>query len=256
MDADERTARRIVNGVAGLIGLWLLAQFVPAFVAAVLMTGSFLVLLLAMIGFARPSWVRLPNRLAGIWLVALSVGMFAGGGVLLNQDEDEISTANGTPTDEDAAAAWQAELAERQVAIERTARPPMSTEERVAAAQRVADENVRRRREARETRGEGSSSSALQRLMDADGMNQCSLNFQARQRILYGAGSLTRWTTTVLTARFAGGKRRTGTVTTYIGDAIQFQDDDGSWLNAIYECDYDHDAETVIDVRITPGRLP
>ena len=40
MDADERTTQRIVNGVAGLIGLWLLAQFVPAFVAAVLMTAS------------------------------------------------------------------------------------------------------------------------------------------------------------------------------------------------------------------------
>ena len=120
MDADERTARRIVNGVAGLIGLWLLAQFVPAFVAAVLMTGSFLVLLLALIGFARPSWVRLPNRLAGVWFVALSVGMFVGGGVLLNQNEDEISTANGTPTGEDTAATWQAELVERRAAIERT----------------------------------------------------------------------------------------------------------------------------------------
>ena len=131
---------------------------------------------------------------------------------------------------------------------------------RLANAQRAIDGNTRRRREARETRNSAAprnpgGSTALQRLLDADGMNMCSLNLQTRQRILYGEVALSRWTTTELAARFPR-KRSTGSVTTYIGDAIQFRDDDGSWLNAIYECDYDHDAGEVVDVRATPGRLP
>ena len=85
-----------------------------------------------------------------------------------------------------------------RAAEERTAeRLRQDPAEALAAAQRVADENARRRREARglaESSGSGGQT-ALQRLLDADGMNMCSLNFQARQRILYGAGSLSRWGT-------------------------------------------------------------
>ena len=184
MDADERTANRIANVVVGLIGLgalWLLAQFVPAFVAAVLMTGSFLVLLLALIGFIKPSWVRLPNRLAGVWLIALSVGMFVGGGVLLNQGEDEISTANGSLTvnpdgstssavapgsqaqggilpherpsaDMTDSASSEPKTTEQVIAEARRVADMLSRrapEQALAEAQRVVDENARNRREAR-----------------------------------------------------------------------------------------------------------
>ena len=166
MDADERTANRIANVVVGLIGLgalWLLAQFVPAFVAAVLMTGSFLVLLLALIGFIKPSWARLPNRLAGVWLIAMSVGMFVGGGVLLNQGEDEISTANGAltvnpdgSTSSAVAPGSQAQgdvLPHERPSADLTTPAPMAPElahaEAQREAQRVVDENARRRREAR-----------------------------------------------------------------------------------------------------------
>ena len=156
MDADERTANRIANVVVGLIGLgglWLLAQFVPAFIAAVLMMGSLLVLLLALIGFIKPSWVRIPNRLAGVWLIALSVGMFIGGGALLNQGEDEISTANGTPPMADPGTstpmtdALGREL--RRPSADLTEPAPMAPELALAEAQRVADEMARNRREAR-----------------------------------------------------------------------------------------------------------
>ena len=123
----------------------------------------------------------------------------------------------------------------------------------------VADESARRRREAGEARGTTAPSNPggqtlLQRLLDADGMNMCSLNLQGRQRILYGEGALSRWTATGLAERFPR-KRSTGSVTTYVGDAIQFRDADGSWLNATYECDYDHDASEVVDVRAVPGAL-
>ena len=156
MNADERTLNRIANVVVGLIGLaglWLLAQFVPVFVAAVLMAGSFLVFLLALIGFIKPSWVRLPNRLASVWLIFLSVGMFIGGGALLNQDEDEISTANGAPpmappgTSTSLTDALGREL--RRPSVDMTTPAPMAPELAEAATQRVADENARRRREAR-----------------------------------------------------------------------------------------------------------
>ena len=60
---DART-RRIVGGVAGLFGVLILARLAPDFVAAVLMTFSFVVFVLALVGLVKPQWVRLPNRLA------------------------------------------------------------------------------------------------------------------------------------------------------------------------------------------------
>ena len=37
---------------------------------------------------------------------------------------------------------------------------------------------------------------------------------------------------------------------TYLGDSIRFQNAFGAWQNASYECDYDPDAERVLDVRV------
>lgn len=42
---------------------------------------------------------------------------------------------------------------------------------------------------------------------------------------------------------------------TYIGDKIKFQNGYGAWQNMVYECDYNPEADQVIDVRVEPGRL-
>jgi hypothetical protein len=44
-----------------------------------------------------------------------------------------------------------------------------------------------------------------------------------------------------------------GTVT-YTGDRIKFQNGFGAYIPHVYECDYDPDTESVVDVRATPGR--
>ena len=125
-----------------------------------------------------------------------------------------------------------------------------------AAARSGADESARRpSAEAREARGTAPGGrTALQRFRDAAGMNTCSLDIQTAQRVLFGDGIMLRWTTTELAARFPR-QREAGGVTTYVGDAIQFRDPDGAWLNAVYECDYDHDAGEVADMRVELGRL-
>jgi|UPI000697C143 hypothetical protein len=53
--------------------------------------------------------------------------------------------------------------------------------------------------------------------------------------------------------RFKGLKHDT---ITYVGDKIQFQNGMGAWIRHIYECDYNIDDKTVIDVRARQGRLP
>ena len=85
--------------------------------------------------------------------------------------------------------------------------------------------------------------------MDADGMGMCNIRLSDAARAVYGAGGLYRWTETQLEARFPRKRPAGGDVTTYIGDAIEFMDEDGSWLRAVYECDYDHDAGEIVDVR-------
>jgi hypothetical protein len=45
-----------------------------------------------------------------------------------------------------------------------------------------------------------------------------------------------------------------GTVT-YLGDKIRFQNGFGAWQDIIYECDYNPFTETIMDVRVRPGRL-
>ena len=46
-------------------------------------------------------------------------------------------------------------------------------------------------------------------------------------------------------------------VFTYLGDSLEFQNGSGAWWQRyVYECDYDVEAEVVIDARAQPGRLP
>ena len=95
MDAADRT-QRISVGVFWLLVLLVAAYVAPRFVGALLMLFSLLVFVLAVVGLAWPSLMRLPNRLAAVWVFALSVGMFVGGGMLMAPQNGE-STASDVP---------------------------------------------------------------------------------------------------------------------------------------------------------------
>lgn len=43
---------------------------------------------------------------------------------------------------------------------------------------------------------------------------------------------------------------------TYLGDRIKFQNGFGAWTHHTYECDFQPSNESVLDVRVAPGRLP
>ncbi len=148
------------------------------------------------------------------------------------------SSAEWTPDAEwlAAAAAWQEELAKRRAAIERTA--PIAA--RAARAQSPPAQSVA-----------PVQPSLLERMMDADGKGMCNIRLaDAARAITATDGTLHRWTTTNLDARFPEkGSTTDPDVITYYGDAIEFMEDDGSWLRAVYGCDYDHDAGEVVRVR-------
>jgi hypothetical protein len=134
--------------------------------------------------------------------------------------------------DERRAAAWQEELAERQAAIERTA----------PAAERAATAP---------SSPAPAQPSLLERMMDADGKGMCNIRLQDTARAITAqSGTLHRWTTRYLDERFPE-KSPTADpdVTTYYGNAIEFMEDDGSWLRMAYGCDYDHDAGEIVRVR-------
>lgn len=44
-------------------------------------------------------------------------------------------------------------------------------------------------------------------------------------------------------------------VVTFIGDRARFQNGFGAWQNVIYECDFDTQNDTVLNVRASAGRL-
>ena len=87
---------------------------------------------------------------------------------------------------------------ERMAAYEQ--REQAARERRQVAAEERAAERIRStssRTQAQSLAGlaapiESGRSAALQRFMDADGMNMCSIRFQDAARILYGEGSLSR----------------------------------------------------------------
>ena len=93
----------IASGIAGLAVLLVAAQFEPQIVGAVLVTFSLVVFVMAVVGLVKPSWVRIPNRLAAVWVWALSVGLFFGGAVLLSPPNGEITASDVGPEQEAAA---------------------------------------------------------------------------------------------------------------------------------------------------------
>lgn len=48
--------------------------------------------------------------------------------------------------------------------------------------------------------------------------------------------------------------KEVGTLT-YIGDKIRFQNGFGAWQNVVYECDFEPNTKSIIDVRAAAGRL-
>lgn len=44
-------------------------------------------------------------------------------------------------------------------------------------------------------------------------------------------------------------------VVTFRGDGIKYQNGLGAWIRHAYECDFDVETKTVVNVRATPGRL-
>ena len=87
------------------------------------------------------------------------------------------------------------------------------------------------------------------------GMIACRTRLRDTGRVLAGAGHLFRWTGTGLETMFSDRRAAGGDVITYIGDALEVQDSDGSWVTASYECDFDHRLGEILDVRTAEGRL-
>lgn len=56
-------------------------------------------------------------------------------------------------------------------------------------------------------------------------------------------------------SRFRWADKPNGVIT-YIGDKAQFQNGFGAYTNVIYECDLASDDKTVLDARVSEGRLP
>lgn len=56
-------------------------------------------------------------------------------------------------------------------------------------------------------------------------------------------------------SRFRWADKQAGTIT-YIGDRAQFQNGFGAYTNVVYECDLAADGKTVLDARVSEGRLP
>ena len=84
MDAEAPTREQYVKGGAFWLIVLLAAGYVaPRFVGVLLMLFSVLVFVLALIGLAWPELMKLPNRLASVWVFTLSVGLFIGGGMLM-----------------------------------------------------------------------------------------------------------------------------------------------------------------------------
>ena len=88
-------------------------------------------------------------------------------------------------------------------------------------------------------------------MMDADGKGMCSIRLQDTARAITAqTGTLHRWTTRHLDERFPEKSPTSDSdVITYYGNAIEFMEDDGSWLRMAYGCDYDHDTGEIVRVR-------
>ena len=126
---DDARTRSIIGGVAALL---IAAAVFPSVVGTLLMLFSVLVLIFAIVGAVWPSILKLPNRLASVWVFTLAFGMFLGGGML-------ISPPNGNGAASDAP---DSELTAEQQAKEQ------AEQERLIQEQIEADRRRHERRQA------------------------------------------------------------------------------------------------------------
>lgn len=134
--------KRIVVGVVGLIGFGILAQRAPDTLAAVLMTFAVVVLVVAMIGFARPDVVRIPNRLASIWLLAVSFGLYLGSVAVLTPPNGlSVSSDAGLLEAGPATALDEVEARQQAARDRRIATMEQRAAERLAAGQLSVEPN-------------------------------------------------------------------------------------------------------------------
>lgn len=88
-------------------------------------------------------------------------------------------------------------------------------------------------------------------LADIEGMTHCNVRLQEAARAAADVvDGLYRWTETELEERFGRMRSDDPNVTTYFGNAIEFRDEDGSWVPAWYECDWDGETAEIVDVRV------
>ena len=82
---------RLAVGVGGVVVLIIAGLNAPATTGRLLITFSIIVFLWAVVGLLRPQWGRLPNRLAAVWVWAISAGLFVAGAVLLAPPTENLS---------------------------------------------------------------------------------------------------------------------------------------------------------------------
>ena len=87
------------------------------------------------------------------------------------------------------------------------------------------------------------------RLADVEARTACNVRLGDAARTLYHAGALYRWTETDLEARFGRRQSTNPGILVYFGNALEFMDEDGSWVRAFYECDWNTETGEVVDVR-------
>ncbi len=209
MDAEAPTrGDHIKAGVFWLIVLLGLGYVFPRFVGAVLILFSALVFVLAVVGLTWPSLIRLPNRLASVWVFAVSVGLFMGGGVLMSPNNGESTASDEPPS---------AVAGEAPVPVARS--------------------------------GGGGLAA---RLADVEARTACNVRLGDAARTLYHAGALYRWTETDLEARFGRRQSNDPGIWVYFGNALEFMNEDGSWVRAFYECDWNTETGEIVDVRVQP----
>ncbi|MCY4668861.1 MAG: hypothetical protein OXC29_12860 [Rhodococcus sp.] len=255
MDAEAPTREQYVKGGAFWLIVLLAAGYVaPRFVGMLLMLFSVLVFVLAVVGLAWPSVMRLPNRLASVWVFTLSVGLFIGGGMLM-------APPNGESTASDEPVMAPARTIPRTVPRPAPApRDPCSLT--AADFSRMSQAEADRAWNACVEQQGGSAavdvaagispeseSEIVRQMLDAEAMTACQDVIQEAARDLYRQGGLYRWTQTALTARLSRRESK-GDATTYGGNALQVMNQNGEWAWAFYECDWSNRTREIVDVRV------
>ena len=71
-----------VVGVVVLLGVLMAATVAPEAVGNILVSLSVLVFVWAVVGLIKPRWGHIPNRMASVWVWAISVGLFTAGALI------------------------------------------------------------------------------------------------------------------------------------------------------------------------------